>query len=167
MAIPNGFSMLPRRTETDHEGRYRFSDLPAGRAVVLAPSFSSTHRQVCGAAGVVGPETQLDLDVEITAIANPQPSLTLPKLKVTGQVYENTPEGRTGVAGAVISLEWLPDAPFLYVFTDANGHYTACGIPPEWPIAFWPLVWHQGYYDPYEWHRFSTDTTLDIELKRR
>lgn len=150
-------------TTSGPDGRYHFANLPGGSVVVLANS--ATHRQVCGAFAELSATTRLD--VEITSKANPQPSPTLPPLRVTGQMYETTPSGRVGVAGAVLYIEWANDAPFLYVYADAEGRYTACGIPANRRIAFWPLVWHQGYDDPYDWHEFSGDTTFDIELHRR
>jgi hypothetical protein len=150
-------------TTTGPDGRYLFAQMPPGRAVLLANS--ATHRQVCGAAAVLTAATELD--VEITSRADPQPSPTLPAVRISGQMYEMTPAGRAGVGGAVLYLEWYNDAPFLYVYADEEGRYLACGIPRNWQIAFWPLVWHQGFEDPYVWHQFNADSTLDIELKRR
>jgi hypothetical protein len=150
-------------TTTGPDGQYHFPKLPPGPAVVLANS--PGRRQVCGAYAELTAMTQLD--VEITSIADPQPSPTLPSVKVTGQMYEMTPGGRVGVGGAELYMEWHNDMPFLSVYADANGNYTACGIPANRPIAFWPFVWHQGFEDPYVWHQFSGDTTIDIELKRR
>ena len=87
-------------------------------------------------------------------------------LRVTGRVYETTPDGRVGISGAVISMEHHgPDAPFYSVVADAEGRYIACGIPRGWPISFW--VWRQGYEESYVWHQFAADDTVDIELKRR
>lgn len=151
------------RTTTGADGRYHFPRLPTGSAIVLAGN-SATHRQVCGAAAVLGVATQLD--VEVTSRANPQPSPTMPPLRVSGQIYETTSAGRVGLDGAVIGMEWMaPDSPFLDVQTDKGGRYTACGIPASTPIAFW--TGKTGYLDTYVWHDFSADSSLDIELKRR
>ena len=150
-------------TTTGPDGRYSFPQLPAGSAVVHA--YSANHRQVCGAGIELGAVTQLD--VEITPTANPQPSPTMPPLRVTGQVYEMTPAGRVGVSGAWIGMDHhLPDSPFLTVFTDADGRYAACGIPPNWPIGF--DTGKTGYEVAANtvWHYFRADTTLDIELRR-
>ena len=150
-------------TTTQADGRFYFAQL-SGATVVLLTDASGAYRQVCGAFAVLHGSTQLD--VEITSKANPQPSPTLPPLRVRGQIYEMTDSGRLGVAGAMIGLEHdSPDAPFLTVVADANGRYTACGIPPDRPISF--ATWHEAYMDTYNWHRFHADTTLDIEIRRR
>jgi hypothetical protein len=107
-----------------------------------------------------------ELDLEITSTSNPQPSPTMPPLRVSGQIFEMTSNGRVGVGGASIGLDWMgPDSPFITVNADKNGRYTTCGIPAHAPIAFWALK--AGYTDSYTWHQFSTDGTLDIELTRR
>jgi hypothetical protein len=121
------------RTTTGPDGRYHFPNLPAGSAFVLA--YTTTHRQVCGAVARLGAATELE--VEITSRANPQPSTTMPSLRVTGQVYQTTPSERAGVGGTFIYLEHdAPDAPFLEVYADADGHYTTCGIPTNTRIGF-------------------------------
>jgi hypothetical protein len=149
-------------TRTGPDGRYNFRQLPPGSAAVLASS--ATHDQVCGAGVELGVETQLD--VEITSRANPQPSPTMPPLRVAGQVYEMTPAGRVAVSGASIGMDHHgPDSPFFTVFSDAEGRYTACGIPANWPMAFW--TGKPGYVDSYVWHRFIADSAVDIELKRQ
>jgi hypothetical protein len=148
-------------TTSGPDGRYHFPLLPAGAAIVLA--HSPGHQQVCGAATVLGVTTELD--VEITSSSNPQPSPTMPPLRVTGQIYEMTPSGRVGLDGASIGMEWMaPDSVFITVNADKDGRYTACGIPANAPIAFW--AFKSGYDDPYVWHQFTADTTVDIELKR-
>jgi hypothetical protein len=148
---------------TGLDGRYSFPQLPAGAVIISARS--ETHLQLCGAGALLNTTTQLDL--EITSRANPQPSPTLPPLRVTGQIYETTPVGRVGLADAVIYMQALAgDTLFLLeVRPDKNGRYTACGLPAHWPIAFWTGA--TGYLDTFVWHRFGTDGTLDIELKRQ
>jgi hypothetical protein len=150
-------------TATGPDGRYSFAQLPAGSAVVLAGS--PTYQQVCGAGAELSAATQLD--VEITSRSNPQPSPTMPPLRVTGQVYEMTPAGRVGVSGASIGMDHhLPDAPFLTVFTDADGRYRACGIPANWPIGFDVGKSMYEVADRTYWRHFNADTTLDIEVRR-
>lgn len=151
-----------RSTTSGADGRYTFPDLPDGSATILAGA--ANYRQVCGAGVELGATTIID--VEITSDANPQPSPTMPPLTVTGQVYEITPAGRVGISGAWVGLEHhAPDAPFLTVFSGADGRYAACGIPSDWALAFW--AGRTGYSDTYVWHRFSADSTVDIELKRQ
>jgi hypothetical protein len=150
-------------TTTGPDGRYSFQQLPAGSAVVLA--YSANYRQVCGAGIELGAATQLD--VEVTSTANPQLSPTMPPLHVTGQVYEITPAGRVGVSGAWIGMDHhVPDSPFLTVFTDAEGRYAACGIPPNWPIGFDTGKTGYEFAGQTVWHYFRADTTLDIEMRR-
>ena len=148
-------------TMTGSDGRYNFPALPSGSAVLLTNS--PAHQQVCGA----GTELRgsATLDVEITSTASPQPSPTMPPLRVAGQVYEMTPGGRVGVRDAWIALEHHgPDAPFLTLSTGADGRYAMCGIPANWQISF--DVGKTGYDRSYAWHTFTGDTTVDIELRR-
>ena len=149
-------------TTTGADGRYQFTNLPPAGSVFVY-SGTSTHRLVCGAAARLSAATQLD--VEVTSRADPQPSPTMPALRVTGQIYEMTPAGRRGVSGAIIGVEYLfPDLPFLDVYADQDGHYTACGIPAFARVAFWTGA--VGFEDTYTWHSFTVDSVLDLELKR-
>jgi hypothetical protein len=152
-------------TRTGADGRYSFSELPEGRVVIGANT--AAHAQVCGATSVLRAETQLD--VEITSRTNRQPSLTMPPLRVSGQVFQITPAGRVGVRHPEIALELSLDgsaqttstAFFLEVDGDANGNYVACGLPANWPIRF-----TSGFEDYQAWHQFSADATLDIERRQ-
>ena len=93
-------------------------------------------------------------------------SPTTPALRITGQVYETTPTGRVGIAGALVYTEWqFPDMPFIQVDADNDGRFSLCGIPANSNIAFG--AWHLAYEESYKWHQFSTDRTLDIELERK
>jgi hypothetical protein len=149
-------------TSTDPDGRYNFPQLPAGGAVILPDA--SKYSLACAAAVELRGPAQLN--VEITSSANPQRSPVSSPLRVTGQIYEMTPVGRIGVSGATIGMDHHgPDAPFYSVVSDADGRYTACGIPAGWPIAFW--TGKPGYDDSYVWHQFNADSTVDIELTRR
>jgi len=149
-------------TTSGSDGRYSVTNLPPGAAVILEAS--TLHQQTCGAGTELTADTRLD--VEITSQANPQRSPAMPPLRVSGQVYEMTPVGRVGIGGASVGLEHhATDAPFLDVVTDADGRYTACGIPRGWQIALW--VGKSGYSDTYTWKSFSADGTFDIELQRR
>ena len=148
-------------TGTDPDGRYTFAALPSGDVAVLV--LGSSFRQLCGVGATLGPATQLD--VEITSNANPQPSPTRPPLRVTGQIYEMTPAGRVGVSSAWVALDHHgPDSPLLTVFADADGRYSVCGIPPNWQVAF--DVGQSGYVGRYDWHEFTGDATVDVELQR-
>jgi hypothetical protein len=149
-------------TTSGPDGRYHFPLLPPGPAIVLTSS--SAHLQVCGAATTLSANAHLD--VEITSKANPQPSPTMPPLTITGQIYETTTSGRVGLDGASVYMEWIaPDSPFMTFSADKNGRFSACGIPANTPIAFW--TFKTGYSQPYDWHQFSKDSTVDIELTRR
>jgi hypothetical protein len=152
-------------TRTAADGRYSFSDLPEGRVVVSANTAS--HAQVCGATTVLSAATQLD--VEITSRTNRQPSLTMPPLRVSGQLFQITPAGRVGLSRGSLDLSLSLDASaqttstafFLEVDADANGNYLACGLPANWPIRF-----TSGYEDYQKWHQFGADGTLDIERRQ-
>jgi hypothetical protein len=89
----------------------------------------------------------------------------MPPLRVSGQLFRNTPTGRVGVHGEIDlslsldgSTQTTQTAVLLEVDTDANGHYLACGLAANWPIRF-----TSGFEDYQAWHRFSADATLDIE----
>jgi hypothetical protein len=152
-------------TRTGADGRYSFRDLPGGRVVITANT--AAHAQVCGATSVLSAATQLD--VEITSRNNRQPSLTMPPLRVRGQLFQMTPAGRAGVSRGEIALELSLDpsahttstAFFLEVDADADGNYLACGLPANWPIRF-----ISGFEDYQAWHQFSADATLDIERRQ-
>src|SRR5262245_23374458 len=118
-------------TTSGPDGRYHFPRLPDGSAIVVA--YSSTHLQVCGAFVALTATTQLD--VEITSRENPQPSPTMPPLRLTGLVYETTTSGRVGVGGALVAFDWQNDGPFFQVYAGADGRFSACGIPPNRPLA--------------------------------
>lgn len=158
-----------RRTATYHQattgpdGRYLFTELTYGSVSVRA--LAPNSRQVCAAGAELGPATQLD--VEITSSANPQPSPAPSPLRITGQIYEMTQAGRVGFAGWSIGIDrHAPDLAFLTVHADANGYYTACGIPAHWPILF--DIGNEIYeaVSGAGWHQFSGDTTVDIEMRR-
>jgi hypothetical protein len=162
--VCTGSFSAAQSTRTGADGRYGFNELPEGRVVVSANT--AAHAQVCGATSVLRAETQLDL--EITSRTNRQPSLTMPPLRVSGQVFRITPAGRVGVGGEIhlalsldASTQTTSTAFFLEVDTDANGNYLACGLPANWPIQF-----TSGFEDYQRWHQFSADTTLDIERKQ-
>jgi hypothetical protein len=150
---------------TGLDGRYSVAELPAGRVVVTANT--ATHAQVCGATSLLGASTQLDL--EITSRSNRQSSLISPPLRVSGQLFRNTPAGRVGVSRGEIGLSLSLEAStqtsvtafFLEVDADANGNYVACGLPANWPIRF-----VSGFEDYQAWHQFSADGTLDIERRQ-
>ena len=152
-------------TRTGSDGRYSFGELPEGRVVVTANT--AAHAQVCGATSVLRATTPLD--VEITSRPNRQPSLTMPPLRVSGQLFRTTPAGRVGVSRGEIALDLSLDASaqttttafFLEVDADANGNYLACGLPANWPIRF-----TSGFEDYRAWHQFSADGTLDIERRQ-
>jgi hypothetical protein len=155
-------------TTTGTDGRYSFTELPAGSAVVRA--FSPGRAQVCGALIALTATTQQDL--EMTSTANPQQSPNPNPLRVTGRIYEMTPSGPVGLAGAEINIEWANDGGFVAATADGNGYYLACGIPPNRLMAFEvfrnPFDGYGGEYEiPRSWYQFSGDATLDFELKRR
>jgi hypothetical protein len=158
--------VFQQRTTTGSDGRYSFAELPEGRVVVTANT--EAFAQVCGATAVLGGMTQLD--VEVTARNNRQRSLTMPPLRVSGQVFRNTPAGRVGVSRDEMMLWLLVDAsgqtrsmaaPFLEIDADADGNYLACGLPANWPILF-----VSGFEDYEAVHQFSADATLDIERRQ-
>jgi hypothetical protein len=154
-----------QNVRTGPDGRYSLGELPAGLVVVTANTLA--HAQVCGATAVLQATTLLD--VEITSRTNRQPSLIMPPLRVNGQLFRMTPEGRVGVSRGEIMLQLSWDAStqissavfFLEVDADANGNYLACGLPVDRPILF-----GSGFEDYVAWHQFSSDATLDIERKQ-
>ena len=154
-----------QRTTTGTDGRYSLGELPEGRVVVTANT--EAHAQVCGATAVLRATTPLDL--EITSRNSRQSSLTMPPLRVSGQLFHVAPAGRMGVSRGEIALELSLDAStqttmrafFLEVDADANGNYLACGLPANWPILF-----ISGFEDYQAWHQFSADASLDIERKQ-
>ena len=168
-ALPTGCASLgctvPVNTRTGPDGRYSVGGLPAGRVIVTTSTAS--HAQLCGATSVLSATTQLD--VEITSRTIRQPSLTRPPLRVSGQIFRNTPAGRVGVSQGEIGLDLSMNAtsqttstaPFLEVDADANGNYLACGLPASWPIKF-----ISGFEDYQAWHQFVADATLDIERRQ-
>jgi uncharacterized protein YbdZ (MbtH family) len=156
-------------TTTDSEGRYTFSDLPAGHRVVVhtgghgAPSFV----QLCAAAVQLGPGIP-DLDLEVTSPVSPQPSLGKRPLVVSGQIYEMAAAGRVGIAGGHVAVEWNWDS-WLWgaIFAAADGHDSICGIPAGWTLWFHVGKPESGYDYIYKEAVFHTNATFDVEVKRR
>jgi hypothetical protein len=158
--IPCSSTFFYRNTVTGPDGRYSFSDLPEGSAVLS--STLRTHQQVCGAFVLLRGPAQLD--IEITPRANPQRSPAPTPLSITGQVYEITADGHKGVAGASVGFDWATESTLIGVDADADGRFAFCGIPPGWPLMMG--AGQEGYITVYVGRSFITDTTLDIELKR-
>ena len=152
-------------TRTGSDGRYSFGQLPEGRVVVTANT--ATYAQVCGTTAVLTGTMQLD--VEVTSRTNRQPSLNMPLLRVSGQLFRVTSDGRVGVSRGEIALSLSLDgsaqttstAFFLEVDANTSGNYIACGVPANWPILF-----ISGFEDYRAWHQFSVDGTLDIERRQ-
>ena len=157
---PPPYRITYRNTHTGADGRYSFEDLPSGVAALY--SYSATHRQACGAFTWLTTSAQVDL--EITSAGNPLPSPTMPPLRVSGQVYELTSAGRVPVANALVTFDWAYDSPFFQVQAASDGRYRACGIPADWDLRIG--AWQEGYEEPFLQRRFTTDATLDVEMKR-
>lgn len=158
--IPCSSSMIYRNTMTGPDGRYSVPDLPDGSAALF--STLRTHQQVCAAFVPLRGATQLDM--EITSTANPQLSLSPTPLRITGQVYEMTPDGRKGVGRATVGFDWAYESTLFQVEADADGRFSACGIPHGWPLMMG--AGQEGYITFYERKSFISHTTIDIELKR-
>ena len=159
------------RTTTDSAGRYTFRDLPAGHvAVVFAggPGFSADgYLQLCAAGVKVGPGGG-DLDIEVTSSGNPEPSPGPRALVVSGQIYEMTPAGRVGLAGATLAVDWSSDT-WLWgaISADAEGRYTMCGIPAGWPLTIYAGKPESGHEYVSVGAVFNATATFDIEVRRR
>lgn len=158
--IPCSSSMTYRNTVTGPDGRYSFLDIPGGSAALF--STLRTHQQVCGAFTPLRSATHLDL--EITSRDNPQRSPAPTPLRVTGEVYEMTPDGRKGIPGAMVSFDWATESTLFHIAAGGDGRFYACGIPQGRPLMMG--VWQDGYTGAYERWSFITDTAVDIELER-
>lgn len=110
---------------------------------------------------------------------------TLTAVSLHGLVYEETPAGRVGIAGAAVYCEVCGEETHTWAIADANGYYRFSGDVATgggvWlqPGAFTVIsVQHDDYQDPPGvplmfnrggWRRVmvSGDTQFDIQLIRR
>ena len=155
------WSATYRSTTTGSDGRYEFPE--ASGAIAIVRTHLSTHRQICAATTELSGTNQLDVEITSSTVGQALPA-TLTPLRVTGQIYEMTPAGRVGIGGAEIFTQWANDGPFITFYADANGRYTACGIPANWPIGY--EIYRTGYSGAFAWRQFSGDGVFDIELKK-
>lgn len=138
---------VARTATTDADGRYRFTDLPAGTyAVTEQPGpalsiYKDGKESVGSAGGVAGNDVinGIALTAGVPAGGYDFGELTGDKGRITGQVWLNSPGGgrevRDGdeppLAGwrVVLYKAGVPVSAVPPVFTDANGRYTLENVP--------------------------------------
>jgi hypothetical protein len=121
---------------TDADGRYVVHDLPHGYSVRLQAGtlFYPGWLHPCGAAALMNADAVVDIEVVDSAEA---PRTIRDSPRISGVVYESTPEGRRPIAGASVGYEplcWTGEFPSAWTRTDANGRYELCRLSP--PAVF-------------------------------
>lgn len=144
---------------TDQNGRY-VAQVPEARVFVSA--WGDDGVQPCLASATVAKDTTLDVEVVPRGSAPTPPAAASPL--ITGFVYETTPQGRSPVRGAHISVDASWDVWVAGTRTDDAGRYFLCRV--NTPVRM-VVSAGGGYQD--SWHSLTgtTDMVLDIELQRR
>lgn len=161
-------SHAPRFT-SDSEGHYSFSGASGEQLKVRAeaPGYS----QPCRAGTVLNGDTTLNVHLVPDTILSTSglPALMpIVEPRVSGQVFERTPQGSQPISGARIigdftgGLGWAPSATTL---TDAFGRYVLCGA--EGGIGLELIASKGGYADAVVPVNIRVTMTYDIELVRR
>ncbi len=148
----------------------------AGLTLIVSACGSST----LVAPSPVPPQAALPIPVPTAAQGSWLSGYTLTSVSLSGVVYEETPTGRVGIAGAHVYCELCGEATHTWARADANGVYR---FPED--AASGGGVWlrpgnttaigisHDGYQDPpgvlTGWRHvmISGDTRFDIQLVRR
>jgi hypothetical protein len=111
---------------SDSEGRF-VAPVPGGSLLTVLP-YKRGFVQPCGASVLL--QQDLGIEVELMSADSfntmnpPLPSSSGPLL--TGTVFETTPDGPVGVAGAYVSVESLPDLVVADTITDLAGRFAFC-----------------------------------------
>ena len=144
-------------------------------------------------ANTVGPSPLPTAEVPPPVVPPPNPgpgvwlggTYTLTAVSLYGLVYEETPAGRVGIAGAAVYCEVCGEATHTWAIADANGFYrfsgdlaTGGGVWLRSGIPTVVGIEHDDYQDPPGvplmfsqggWRQVmvSGDTLFDIQLVRR
>jgi hypothetical protein len=98
--------------------------------------------------------------VPVTSLTSPPGART-----IHGTIFETTADGRRPVPGAWVGWEALFDTVVADIYSDADGHYTLCGLPETSLYLFAERVGATGpSYKPTEVSVGPSLRTVDIEL---
>jgi hypothetical protein len=98
------------------------------------------------------------------ALFNIPPASAALSPTLSGTVFEATASGPAAIAGAYVVVGW-GDQPVSYTFTDANGRYLLCRVPPEvngLGAGASGFRWSTIYLNLHA----GRDAVVDIEMKR-
>ena len=140
----------------DADGRYRLTNVPNGRFVkITSVSFlySNEHR-LCATNTITAGDTELDVALYLPGADVPGPTLS-------GQVSAVINGQRVPLDRVDIYFRSRGFGPDLVEFTDSNGRFTLCGIPP---IPGTLYMFCANDIQPYELAvDIRADTVIDID----
>lgn len=121
-----------RSAQADVSGRYRIATVPQQGDPVYVKAWKDGYVQQCAAAVI----PNVDVSVDLTLIAKAQVRTdglpSSPNTRhVSGVVYETRDNERRPVAGVWVGWEPIMDTVVADTFTDTEGRYRICGLPPE------------------------------------
>lgn len=112
---------------SDGDGRYVAPDVPLRQVSIIVGK--AGYVQPCAATGYA---QNAGVDVELVSMASLNTASPLPLMtngvRVVGTVFEMTPDGARGVAGAFVDVETEPDLAVATTMTDLTGHFTMCNV---------------------------------------
>lgn len=150
---------------SDSNGTFRLLNMYNAFIVLYADK--PGYRQPCAAAFDFRADTEHDIEIVpmATLLAGVPSRLRDASPTISGVVFEETPEGRTPVAGAEVSLEWIPDLLTAWTISDGDGRYTLCRVPAG--LVDVGAV-KSGYFPTDLAVRMTdADVELDLQLRRR
>ena len=142
---------------TGGSGGYNFFGVPVGVGVLWAAM--DGFDQPC--AHVVTIDRAVVEDIVLVPESSPDVSLVGQSPRLTGMVYEQTPQGKQPLRGARIWLEWGIDLTAATTTTDANGRYALCSLPKS---SLSLSVMKEGYGHEPVFIRIEGDAVRDIQV---
>ena len=119
---PNRGGWVP----VDADGRYRVTGVPDGRFVKIT-GVDTTSRtpsyRFCGTNATTRGDTELDVPLFLPGAALPTPTLS-------GQVFRMIDGKPVPAVGADVYYRSRGFSSDVWAYTDSDGHYSLCGIPP-------------------------------------
>jgi hypothetical protein len=142
---------------TGGSGGYNFYAVPAGVGMLWAAM--DGFDQPC--AHVVTVDRDKVEDIVLVPVSSPDVSSVVTSPRLTGIVYELTPQRKKQVPGARVWLEWGIDQTAASTTTDANGRYALCNLPKS---SLSLSVTKEGYGHEPVFLRIDGDTVRDIQM---
>jgi hypothetical protein len=151
--------------EISADGRFEFQVAKNSTWVSL---FAGPYYQPCA----VGFSPKGTSTADVSLVVDPQqlgahlpPALMARTPTLSGMVYEQTPNGKRPIAGALVGLDGFGGDGVVIAdtLTDADGRYMFCGVPQREKTTLFVEV--GGFEDrSFYFEEFEGRTTFDIEM---